>query len=184
MLFRSIEYERETNAALSGLMEEEKDLSGRIADLERRQLQFVSLVTRFLTFVTVLDTDIHLLEDILYSHLHGQAPIRQSARLAKKSGLKGVPTLYYYGTSAANDRVTSTYKTFLFQPSHSLSLTSRNSSYFLRSERRTYLLPSLYNTNSPLTEKEARWTGGECSNCSILYHLHDSLYQRWKKAGT
>ena len=177
VLKHEIEYEKETNSALSGLMEEEKDLAGRVADLERRQLQFVSLVTRFLTFVTVLDSDIHLLEDVLSSHLHGQAPIRQSARLAKKSGLKGVPSLYYYGSSASESQITSSYRTFLFQPSHSLSLTSRNGSYFLRSERRTYLLPSMFKPDSPLTEKETRWAGGECSNCSILYHLHGSLYQ-------
>ena len=114
MLFRS--FEKDTAAMLQAVDRNEAVLSERLEDIDFRLSGVSRLITRHLTYVSVMEREKRELEGVLQALVNGKAPMELSVELAKGAGLSGIPHFVYRESIMKNMMLETTFSCTLFSP--------------------------------------------------------------------
>ena len=127
---------------ISGLSKEEEGLTASLVALRDTHQRDFRRQIRLSTLMTVVDSDLQMLEDILSSIMSSVAPSRLSAYLAFKSGLPFASTFTYVDTTHMSSTVTVAYESFLYHevPMLSCQPSVNSSSLVLQTSTNRYLI--------------------------------------------
>ena len=164
---------------LSAVAQEEDNLSDRLGTLQQQHDQDVSSSNRLLAFLSIVTSDIRLLECTLSSMSAGIAPPYLSSLLSLKSGLSTYSPYRYLHTFRTAKGVSVEYTSTLFTESEILGFLPAvyPGAVFLRTRLHNFLLPASYTNSTPVSELEVRFTNVSCFDCAVLLHYESSIYR-------
>ena len=158
MVQHELKFEKDTAAMLQVVDRNEAVLSERLEDVDFRLSGVSRLITRHLTYVSVMEKEKKEIEGVMQALVNGQASLELSVELAKGAGLSGIPHFVYKESVMKNMMLETIFCCTLFSPYDIVrEEDERNGTKVVTTDRRRYLLSRGSEVPKVLSEWEVRW---------------------------
>ena len=157
MVQHELKFEKDTAAMLQAVDRNEAVLSERLQDVDFRLSGVSRLITRHLTYVSVVENEKREIEGILQALVSGKASMELSVELAKGAGLSGIPHFVYEESTMRNMMLETIFSCTLFSPYDVVQEENKETgTKVVTTDKRRYLLSMRGEVPSVLSEWEVR----------------------------
>ncbi len=141
MVQHELKFEKDTAAMLQAVDRNEAVLSERLEDIDFRLSGVSRLITRHLTYVSVVEREKREIEGVMQALVNGRASMELSVELAKGAGLSGIPHFVYRKSVIKDMMLETTFSCTLFSPYDIVREENEgNGTKVVTTDRRRYLL--------------------------------------------